>query len=190
MPSPIGHSIIGLCVYAIINKNLNFKKNWKEMLLYVFLANLPDLDAIPELFGFSIPFIVHRELLHSIAFAFLVAVVLSYYLQLKAVPSRNQLPKFLIIFMVIYSHSLVDLFTIDNRLPAGVMLLWPFSSSYFISPIQVLPGISHNTFIELFSPINYKNYLEEIKVFGALFLIVYLYLVFALKLETEHEKKK
>jgi len=190
MPSPIGHSIIGLCIYAFVNRNLNFKKNWKEMLLYIFLSNLSDVDVIPQLFGFSIPFIEHREILHGISFAFLLSLILSYYIRIKAVPSRNKIPKLLIFFALIYSHPIVDLFTLDQREPAGVMLLWPFSSSFFISPIQVLPGISHNSFLELFSQINYDDYIKEIKIFGGLLLIIYLYLVFVLKPDTEAEKRR
>ncbi len=189
MPSPIGHSVIGLCIYAIINKNLNFKENWKEMFFYIFLANLFEIDVIPQLFGFDIPFFVHREIFHSIAFAFFVAIVLANIINLKAVRSRNIIPKFFIVFLLIYSHSLADLFTIDNRPPAGVMLLWPFSSSFYISPIQILPGISHDSFLELFSPINYHNYITEIKIFGTLLFIVYLYLVFVLKSDVKIEKK-
>ena len=189
MPSPIGHYIIGLCIYALINKNLNFRKNWKEMLLYIFMANLPDLDALPQFFGVSIPFVVHREIFHSIGFAVVVAALLAIFISIAAVPSRNYAPKFMILFMLVFSHPLVDLFTVDHNPPPGALILWPVSAAHYISPWRPLPGVHHMSFRELFSPVNIPAYLIELEIFSILFVLVYLYLVFVLQPEIAGKKR-
>jgi len=102
------------------------------------VGNLPDVDF---LVGFVLgePGAFHRGVSHTIvaAVAFAVAAGL--------VASRRGRDRFVpaaLVFGAAYcSHLLVDFLTIDTRPPAGVELLWPFSSAYFISPVTLFTEI-------------------------------------------------
>ena len=55
MPSPIGHSLIGLSIYTVFTQRSQLYKNWKLIFTSVILANLPDIDYV-VVFIFNNPF--------------------------------------------------------------------------------------------------------------------------------------
>jgi len=88
MPSPIGHSLAG---YAIYSGTVKCKaNNWKIVLLYVLVANLPDFDFIPG-FLMDTPNEFHRGLSHSIGLAIVIGIITSVF-----ITKRVNLKQFLI----------------------------------------------------------------------------------------------
>ena len=40
------------------------------------------------------------------------------------------------------SHSVLDFFSVDNHPPTnGIMIFWPFSTKFFVSPIPIFPSV-------------------------------------------------
>ncbi|MFQ5584839.1 MAG: hypothetical protein ACE5GL_10425 [Calditrichia bacterium] len=64
MPSPIGHSLAGYVIASFKSGSL-FNKNLSTVLLFVFVANVPDLDFIPGLI-IGKPNIYHHGVSHSL----------------------------------------------------------------------------------------------------------------------------
>jgi len=179
MPSPVGHLLFGFCIYLIVNKKFDIKSNWKEMLLYVFIATLSDLDELPNLFGIKINFLIHRTTFHSILFAFILAIIFSKFLRIRK--TNNLAIKFLIFFTLLFSHPVLDLFMEDFKEPFGLMLLWPFSNNYYISPITIFPGVNHDNFLDLFSFHNLITVITEIIFFSIPIGIIFMFRKYLLK---------
>ncbi|MCP4629990.1 MAG: metal-dependent hydrolase [bacterium] len=88
---------------------------------------------------------------HSITFTLLFAVIAGLIgnLSMKQIFKRL----FFLTLIVYSSHLLLDFFTEGGK---GIQLLWPFTDSFFQSPISVFPGahyskglfdLSHLTFV-------------------------------------------
>jgi len=49
---------------------------------------------------------------------------------------------FTIYFLVVLSHSVLDLFSVDKHPPTnGIMIFWPFSTKFLVSPIPIFPSV-------------------------------------------------
>ena len=138
MATPIGHGLVGYAVFL-------FLKKWKRglpvplLFLAVFFAIVPDLDFLPGLF-MGQPALYHQGISHSLSFAFVSGIVCGLFVRGQ---NRSFFPVFLLIFVACTSHLVLDFFGPDGRTPYGIPLLWPFSSTHFLSPIQLLPGVHH-----------------------------------------------
>ena len=53
---PIGHSLAGFIIYGLFNQKKVWHHDFGSIFLYLFLANLPDIDFIPAIFGFIFGF--------------------------------------------------------------------------------------------------------------------------------------
>lgn len=161
MPSPIAHSVSGYAIarLAIFQssapaspaaKGKPFQR-WlmtPPALLYsVLVANLPDLDFVPQLVT-GIRF--HRGPSHSLLAALLVSGLLAwavqYYQNHRAhalSQSRQSSYGALFVFTLgLYaSHLLLDLLTYSG---SGLPLLWPLSPHQFSSPWPIFPAVHHS----------------------------------------------
>ncbi len=166
MPLPIAHSLGGYALSEIQGLSF-FDKKWKTILFFVVLANAPDFDFLP---GFLVndPSRFH----HGFSHTFGASVVAGF---LGAFGFRKKFPfwkVFWIIGGVYFSHVLLDYFTEDRRPPYGVMLLWPFTDTYYISHFSIFKKVmrSNDTltfFPSLFSPHNLAEAWREFVLMGS-----------------------
>lgn len=138
MPSPLAHSIAGYLLAKLFPQKYprhGCQKLNIQILYPIFVANVADLDFIPQLI-LNEP--VHRGLTHSIVFAIGFSIVagclVSYIWRL----TYKQV--FIFTFLLYGSHILMDLLT-EGR---GVRLLLPFSNNFVQSPVIVFLGLHHS----------------------------------------------
>lgn len=141
MPSPIAHSATGLLLYRLAGpEGVRSESDRRQRLLtavyFVFVANLPDLDFIPQILTGER---YHHGATHSLVFGALVAVILA------AASSRllgAAFPRLLVWSLVtLFSHLLLDLFTAGG---SGIPLFWPFSGELYQSPLAFFPETHHS----------------------------------------------
>jgi membrane-bound metal-dependent hydrolase YbcI (DUF457 family) len=137
MALPTGHSFLGICLYFVfIKKDISIFKKWKEIVFFIFSANVPDIDHIPYfVFRTKESYLYHHGITHTLGFAILygaiVAVLYKKFFREKFIKS------FIVFFILVYSHVLLDFFSTDDIPPIGVMLFYPFDSTYIISPLTI-----------------------------------------------------
>lgn len=163
MATPIAHALTGLSLYLVFTKQPLRKKDWKRLLFAAFLASAADFDFIPgALFGDLNAF--HRGVSHSIGGCFLISFVLGLALRNKSPFSSVKL--FFFLFAVYGSHLVIDFFTRDTWPPCGAPFLWPFSSAYLKSPVDLFLDANRTPLTLIFSLKNLTTYLFESVVFG------------------------
>ncbi len=138
------------------------KTNWRFWFLAIASAVLPDFDVIFLRFGVQYQDMLgHRGLTHSLAFAFVWAVIVVS-LEFKAVPrfSVSWWKLLLFFFAVTASHGILDAFTNGGL---GVAFFAPFSSRrYFfpwrpieVSPISIVRFFSERGLLVIRSELRY-----------------------------------
>ena len=147
MPSPIAHSVSAYAVSKLWpeSKILLWKQRrgaslsrwfaWNaspRLLLYVvFIAVSPDLDFVPQILTGDR---YHHGPTHSIMFAVGTAIVS--WLASGWLGRRSR--QIALLALVVYlSHLALDLVTKGGD---GIQLLWPFSQSYYQSPLLIFPS--------------------------------------------------
>ena len=73
MPSPIGHSLVGLIVFHYF-KQKNLKWSFLSIVLVILVSNLPDFDFIPGIL-LGEPNRFHHGISHSFGFVIMITVV-------------------------------------------------------------------------------------------------------------------
>lgn len=151
MPSPVGHTLAGLCGFLLAKHRVAPSKQGWLLVISVVIANVPDFDALSGLL-LGDPRIFHHQGTHS--FAAVVMVGLS----IGGIAGWRKLDRTMWALWgggLYLSHAVLDSFVNDPNPPFGVQLLWPFSETYFISPITP------------FAPFDYFD--PVVGVIGALF---------------------
>lgn len=187
MPTPMGHSLMGYILYSYLPVSVNADANfsWKEMLVFILLANFPDIDYLPGFF-FGNPNKFHHGMTHSIGFALLVGAFCAFIFYLR---SKQNFRKYFLIFTLAYfSHVLMDFFGKDTRFPFGEQLFWPLSEAYVLSPVAIFQDVhkasASNIFLQsLFTWHNLKTILIECIVMTPMLLFV----KFKRRKEIKHE---
>ena len=136
MASPLGHALAG---YAIGWLPARARAPWLAPACAL-LAVAPDLDFLPGWIA-GTPALYHQGPSHSIAATLLAAAACA---PLLARERSDRLRCFGWLFAAYASHLLIDWLGRDARVPLGIPLLWPFSAQHFLSPLPLLPGISHS----------------------------------------------
>lgn len=166
MPSPIGHTIVGLCGFILVShhltpaKKLPPRRRLQLLASCIILANLPDIDVVPGVFMGN-PGIYHRQFTHSIS-ATVGFGLLTYFLA-----KRRLLPRSTPLWATaLYaSHIILDMFVNDISPPSGLQLFWP-SPDYFIAPVSIFPRFIYFSreagMWALLSPANLFTFLQEI----------------------------
>jgi inner membrane protein len=153
MASPVGHTLCGItCLVAVeIAQSPRFRAlDWKNAVLFAFLANLPDIDFFLGYLFSSDPHRFHSGPTHSLVFAFTAGLVFGclFFRSLGPVWS------WLIPTGVILSHSLIDLFTgpaLGLHTSYGVSLFWPFEEGRIRVPLSLFLGVHHDNWERLLS---------------------------------------
>lgn len=137
MPLPIAHSLISAAVFVTYKRGLSIRDDLKGLALFAFAGLLPDIDFITVPFtGFG----GHRGVTHSFAFAFVATAIL--YMVVSYIRQKKESRLWLFLFIAMAIHPLCDFFTYDYLVErGGVMLFYPFSQSYFESPVSIFMGI-------------------------------------------------
>ena len=173
MASPVGHSLCGYLIFTSTQEK-GKKINWTELLIFVVIANLADIDY---LFGFVVgrPNVYHHQFTHSITMAVIVAAIAALIFQYKN--PKNFLRLFIIFFLLYSSHIFIDFFTKDTSFQYGEQLLWPFSNNYYLSSISIFRDVhkaqtSVEFFPALFSYYNFITVLTETVIISPFIFIV------------------
>lgn len=142
MPGPVGHAIAGLAVAWMADGSRRIaragrresrggpRQSPKVMLWCVLAATVPDLDI---LLG------SHRTYTHSLAAAVLAGTIA--WLLARRTSARAAWVG-LVIGAAYATHPLLDWLGKDSSTPPGLMALWPFSSTYYLSGFDLFPEIS------------------------------------------------
>ena len=137
MALPTGHSALGICLYFVFNrKEVNYIKKWKEIGFFIFSASVPDMDYISYfVLRTKESYLYHHGITHTLGFAILYGVIVA--ALYKRFFREKFIKSFIIFFTLVYSHVLLDFFSTDDVPPIGIMLFYPFSSTYLISPFAI-----------------------------------------------------
>jgi inner membrane protein len=137
MASAFGHALTSIAIGSSYSKKI---KTWKFLFLGIFCCILPDGDVI--FFKLGIPydsFWGHRGFTHSILFAVLLGVIVSFLFYKSIFYSRKGLPYILFFILCTASHGILDAMTNGGL---GVAFFSPFDNArYFLPwrPIKVSP---------------------------------------------------
>ena len=129
MPSPLGHALAGVAIAwsaeAIKRRPIDFARGSTLAVAGAGLAVAADLDWLY--------WPAHRAMTHSLMAAVAAAALIA------IVKWRQRSAETAIVALVCGlaygSHLLLDWLGGDTKIPAGIQLLWPFSDSWFISPV-------------------------------------------------------
>jgi hypothetical protein len=131
MPSPVGHSLAGIAVgWAVGRPARPTRALVVQVLTLAAIGVAPDLDL---LWG------RHSYETHSIGAAVMVASVAAW--RRWPVGPQTRVGIFATVCLAWLIHPALDMFSMDNNPPIGVMLWWPFSSGFvhatpFFDPIS------------------------------------------------------
>ncbi|MCG6537824.1 MAG: metal-dependent hydrolase [Syntrophales bacterium LBB04] len=138
MPSPIGHGIIGLAVYAGLanQENRSTFLTKKEIVIGLLCSYAPDLDFLPGLITGK-HFQFHHGLTHSLIFGIVLGGILS--LLLGRFRPETFWKGAGIYSLLVWIHVVLDGFIVDNRplVAHGLRIFYPFSDITFKSPIDI-----------------------------------------------------
>jgi inner membrane protein len=156
MPSPVGHSLIGLALglaAAVPRGELRTlpARVWSArgaLLGSVFVANLPDLDYLPGVLAGDLNR-YHHGLTHTLGWCVLMSVAVWLLLR-AACPARAPLRVLVWCLALTGSHLLADWLTADNRPPIGILALWPFSDAHFHAPVSLFWPLLKRDYAEIF----------------------------------------
>src|SRR5688572_27584944 len=135
MPTPMGHAIGGLAVAWLvqsINRRLRSANSIAGGTLPIacgVMAMVPDVDLLIS---------SHRTVTHSIGAV--VVVGMATWLILRRSPHAAG---WIFALTAAYgSHVLLDWLGKDSSRPVGLMVLWPFSSRFYISGLDLFREVS------------------------------------------------
>jgi membrane-bound metal-dependent hydrolase YbcI (DUF457 family) len=162
MPSPVGHALGGIAAGGAVAHD---RLGWRQAALFGVLGLLPDLDLLVGL---------HSTYTHSIGAATLIGVLAA------LVPDRTRArwsgagrASFALACAAAYgSHVLLDWLGSDSTPPIGIMALWPFSSAFYQSDLNVFGAISRRYWLVTFWIMNLTAALREIVLLGPLVLLI------------------
>ncbi len=175
MPSPIGHSLIGLAIGVAampgetpgtpLPRRL-FRRRWM-LLGCMVVANLPDIDFIPGLLVGDMN-AYHYNLTHSIGWAVLVGFGL--WFLLRAVRPRTGLACLVLLLALLGSHLLADFWCEDRSPPYGMPIYWPLSNRWHTAERPLFMAMDKDTFRDVFTLANLPAALRELGIGLALCL--------------------
>lgn len=173
MPTPVGHSLWSLSMYIILRKKFSSIKQLKEdfftIVLCLIIGTLPDADFILLLF---VPNrYLHRSFTHSFVFVLAATIIGGWILKERKTITRP----FILSFLLAGGHLFWDFATRCNRVPYGTMILWPFDTKYYTTPLswQIFPGFDWTSWEGILSINILKQIGVEFLLFMPLLLIAF-----------------
>ena len=154
MPSPIGHALGGVAIGLLATSS----PRWRMIVACAVAAALADVD-------FLLP-MRHRGLSHSIGAAVLAGAVAFAWLKFSAV--RDAARWSLVIAVAYATHVLFDWLGADTSAPRGLMALWPFSSSFYISDLDVFDSVDRRYWLKGFWRRNIIAVTREVAILAPL----------------------
>ena len=140
MPLPVLHSYAGYKFYKVFKSQDSQESHlpkWQAIASVVILANLADLDCLPQcLFGSSMLF--HHGPTHSLLASLIVGGLVGLVVWIRK--RADFLKSFLLASFIYFSHVVLDFFSCSHSVP----LLWPLSAQRFGSPISLFPAAGMN----------------------------------------------
>jgi len=171
MPTPVGHTLAGLAIWAVSER----PKPLKDMLnakclgwaaLCVVASNIPDADFISlTRSGLKLSGQHHHGVTHSIGFAIGFGVFVWAWAKMRGSKFAGRAAA---LTTLCYStHIFLDLFSVDTYPVNGIGLpaLWPLTNRYFIAPI--FPGASRTDILSLHNVVSVGL---EVLIYGSVFL--------------------
>jgi membrane-bound metal-dependent hydrolase YbcI (DUF457 family) len=175
MPTPVGHSIIGLGVALACSPDRRLKDLLADrgtLLMAVVLANLADADLLVGLLVFGKAASYHGYFTHSVIFAVLVAGLAT----LLPWPAVAAWRRFVFALALLLSHPLADM--LQSPWGAGffrglgVRVFAPWSQERWSLPVSLLLGVEFQTWRQALSVRSVVVVLLEILVLLPLLLLV------------------
>lgn len=148
MPTPIGHALVGLAVFAQL-KPPQYRFSFLTIVLIAFASVFPDLDFIP---GFIVgePNKFHRDISHSVGFLGLLLIII---FSFERFILKKDKATFSLWFFIFFSlHIITDYFSADTRLPFGQPIFWPISENYYMSKFSIFLDIQRSPALNEFIP--------------------------------------
>jgi len=166
MPSPIGHLLAGVSVAFVADQRRDLSSRWRyTAMACALLAAAPDLDLLYP--G------GHRMMTHSLFAVGLVFLVGAAATRLWA--GRVDWRLTVACTLAYSSHLLADYYGVDVSPRAGIQLLWPWSSEWFISDWYLFRGTErHNPLSAFAITVNLLALAQELLVIGPVVLLAWL----------------
>ena len=183
MPTPIGHALAGVATAWAADlfpgdrrwRTASASASWYLRagngltIACLALAVVPDVDLV----SLAINSEGHRTITHSVGavvFAGLLAAAI-------AVKARRPVVRVALMCAAAYAtHLLLDWLGADNLPPRGLQLLWPFSSAFYISDLDLFPPtVRHHILTAPIIRVNVRAIAYEIAIL--LPIVVALWLV-------------
>ena len=151
MPSPVGHSLAGVAVFAAsralhgpLPESGRGARLRRLLILAVLVlaANAPDLDFLPGLIVGD-PDRYHHGPAHSLGAALAFGLVIT--AVTRSIAPRLALRSGVLMTLAFVSHLLLDMLSVDVQPPRGVPLLWPLTQTNYAFPIELFLDIRRNT---------------------------------------------
>ncbi|OGX15643.1 MAG: hypothetical protein A2166_02615 [Omnitrophica WOR_2 bacterium RBG_13_41_10] len=172
MPSPLGHTLVSSSIYLFFKKDFSFKKDFRNLILFIGIGLLPDIDMLLVLLSRNIG--IHRSVTHSLIFVIFSSIVVYLFLKkLKILSFKNS---FLLILSLLSAHLFCDFFTLDDILHNGINLFYPFSKEYIPAPFYLFMGFDWRQFSTLFSFYMLKVIIREFIITAPFFILALLYI--------------
>ena len=153
MPSPVGHSLLGVVITGAFYiprgsvshwiKTLREKKHY--FLFGILFANLPDIDYLP---GVLMGDLNHYHHMYTHTLGWVMMVTLGAWFVWKVRQPQIAWKEGLFLFTLLASHLVSDWLTADGKPPYGLMLFWPLSDHYFISSTPIFWRLFKNNWSE------------------------------------------
>ena len=125
-----------------------------EMFICIIISLAPDIDLLFGLLAGKLN-LYHHLVTHTLVWSLLTAFCI--WLYIKFAVKKQPAFAFWFVFLLIASHLLIDILTIDTSKPIGIMLAWPFSTEYWHLPFSVFPAPIKKNLADVFSTHNLKN---------------------------------
>ncbi|MCK4835930.1 MAG: metal-dependent hydrolase [Candidatus Aminicenantes bacterium] len=149
--TPIVHSAIGLLGW----QKAASKKNIKTLFLFVLISNIPDIDFLIFLFVDGKGLQVHQSHTHNIFFIGIFTFLLFFFFKKKK--------ERLALFLVSFSHLVLDLIIIDPVPPIGFRVFFPVWNKLF--NFGFFPNFLRGGFADVFSLPNLMTISMEVLCF-------------------------
>lgn len=167
MPSPVGHSLIGLALGVAAYLPRGPWSAWRArvrgaagpLLAGVILANAPDLDYLPGVLRGDLN-AYHHGYTHSLGWILLAGG--GAWLVWKGRRPRIGWREAVFVFAALASHLVADWLTDDGRPPYGIMAWWPWAPDYTISPVTPFWRLLKKNYADLLQWHNVGAVLVEI----------------------------
>ncbi len=177
MPSPVGHTLMGLSGYLFKTHEVSSSHKRLFLMGSIVLGNLADADIIPGIIAGHTG-LYHHRMTHSVFMILLVGWAIAF---VAGRFSLNRLSWGVWGGIVYGSHIFLDMLVNDPSPPLGVQLLWPLSKSFFIFPFRPFPRFdycnAHSTFLGLvktfFIPHNLITMTWEALIISPLVIIIW-----------------